>query len=177
MARSLVCLVAVFVAASCFTSVSSSAELPRIINSFQSQERFEAAIRNTSSAPSFILYTVVDDRSGQAHTMCGIAPLLLGAIAREYGPPYDKAGHEKALEIALSSRDHIFHFTKQEALDNIPVRYSQEALISARNMLAGLSERPIRGNFPCDAAIACALIELGQSATMRDRACAVVAVP
>jgi hypothetical protein len=154
-----------------------AAEPPGAAQPFQSQERFEEAIRDNSTSPFFILYTAVDDRTGEARKRCGTANLFRGAIHREYSLPYDKASQAKVTEIVLSSPDHVFHFTKQEALDNIPVRYSQEAIISARKMLAELNEDPILRTFGHNEAVGCALVERGQSARMGDRPSNIIALP
>jgi len=81
----------------------------------QHQDKFETAIRNMSSGPSIILLTVVDDRTRQSRTGCALAPFLLGAIQREMGVSKDKA-----MDVALANSTHEFHFSKQDAIDNIP---------------------------------------------------------
>jgi hypothetical protein len=103
----------------------------------QPQDKFETAIRNASTTPSVILLTVVDDRTGQARTGCAPAPLLLGAIARETG-----AARDKSIDVALANSAHEFHFSRPDALANIP-------FIKAPGV--------------------CAAIAQGRSAVMRDR--------
>jgi hypothetical protein len=103
----------------------------------QPQDKFEAAVRNTSSASSVILLTVVDDRTGQARTGCAMAPFLLGAITRETGVPVDKSA-----DMALANPAHEFHFSRPEALANIPFIKAQGA---------------------------CAAVAQGRSVVMRDR--------
>ena len=62
----------------------------------QSPESFEAAIRNLSTSPSYVLVTVVDARTESAQSICTSAPFLVGAIHLEYGLGYDEAGQMKA---------------------------------------------------------------------------------
>jgi hypothetical protein len=102
----------------------------------QSQANFAAAIRDDSTSPFIILLTVVDDRTGQARTGCTDAPFLIGAIRIE-----TELNEAEAKRLALANTSHVFHFTKQKALDNLPFRY----------------------------AIACTAIEHGSSARIQDR--------
>lgn len=81
----------------------------------QHQDKFATAIRNMSSGPSVVLLTVVDDRTRQSRTGCALVPFLLGAIQREMGVSKDKA-----IDVALANATHEFHFSKQDAIDNIP---------------------------------------------------------
>ena len=85
----------------------------------QPQAQFEAAIRNTSSSPSLILLTVVDDRTGKSWTGCTLAGLLVGAIHRERDEQQHAASVQEAVQIALSNASHVFRFSKQNALDNL----------------------------------------------------------
>ena len=81
----------------------------------QPQERFEAAMLNGSTSPNLILLTIVDDRTGNSWVGCTLAPLLTGAIIRER----DAVSVQEAIQIAISNASHIFHFSKQSALDNL----------------------------------------------------------
>jgi hypothetical protein len=87
----------------------------------QSATTFEKAIRNRSTHTYVIFATIVDDRTGEAHSACIPAPLFLGAIHREYDLKYDAPSIEKAIEIALANPTREFHFSKQAAIDNIPL--------------------------------------------------------
>jgi hypothetical protein len=84
--------------------------------SLQLQYQFEWAVKNRSTSPGFVLLTAIDDRTGQSIAGCTEAPFLLGAIARETGVSGDEAR-----QIALSNTDHVFHFSKQQALDNLSI--------------------------------------------------------
>ena len=130
----------------------------------------------------FVLVTVVDARTESAQTICTDANFLVGAIHLEYVLGYDEAGQMKAFEIALSNQTHEFHFSKQETLNNIPIRYSASDLAAARAVFASLSTTELKAEFSSlfertllisrripREAIACALIERGLSPQMADR--------
>jgi hypothetical protein len=81
----------------------------------QPQAQFEAAIRNRSTSPNLILFTMVDDRTRDSWTGCTLAPLLLGAILKQQRT----ISVQEAIQIALSNTSHVFHFSRQSALDNL----------------------------------------------------------
>jgi hypothetical protein len=85
----------------------------------QPQAQFESAIRNRSTSPNLILFTMVDDRTGDSLTGCTLAPLLLGAILKERDPQQRAISVQEAVQIALSNTSHVFHFSRQSALDNL----------------------------------------------------------
>ena len=113
----------------------------------QSQASFEAAIGNSSTAPSYVLITVVDDGAKTQRSTCTTANLLLGAIHREYGIEYNARGVVEAKRIALTNQSHIFHFSKAEALKNIPSYFSEDDLKSIRAKLATLADEQLRDGF------------------------------
>ena len=114
---------------------------------FQSQASFEAAIRNHSTAPPYVLITVVDDRSKTQRSTCTTSNLLMGAIHFEYGLGYDKKGEAEAERIVLANRTHVFHFSKPKALENIPFSFSEGDLKEIRSKLAGMSVEQLREGF------------------------------
>lgn len=154
----------------------------------QSQASFDAAIKNRSTAPSYVQITVVDAASGTSRSTCTTANLLLGAIHREYSIPFDKAGLSDAERIASSNTTHTFRFSKPEALANIPSTFTDSDLAFVRDKLKDLSESELRDGFSVhgklhsiymqrlpwkqrDAyhdATACVLIERGLSPWMAD---------
>jgi hypothetical protein len=85
--------------------------------------------------------------------------------------------------MVVENHDHVFHFTKQDALDNIPVRYSEADLVAARAAMSPFSAAELQGIFSSlyassgrsafdripREAIACALIERGFSPKQADR--------
>lgn len=154
----------------------------------QSRASFEAAIRNHSTAPPYVLIIVIDERSKAVRSTCTTVNLLLGAIHREYGLDFDDVGSAKTEEIALSHLDHAFTFSRQEALANIPVWYSAADLAAIRAKLAPLTLDQLREGFSSHGklhslyqvkdwewhrayrdATACVLIERGLSPGLGDR--------
>lgn len=148
----------------------------------QSRESYEAAIRNGSTSPSYVLISLVRAYTGQARPVCTTANFLLGAIHREFGLEYGPADVSKAAEIALASHDHTFLFRQPAAIANIPISYSDDDLAAARKFLAPIPTDELTIKFsslfekfrlPTDGynrdAIACALIERGLAPRLSDR--------
>ena len=140
--------------------------------SLQSPESFEAAVRDNSTSPVYVLITVVDDTTGQTKTGCTTANLLLGAIHMEYGLPYDQAAVASAEDMALANSRHVFHFSKADALNNVAFHYSPQDMEAAHQLIQPLSDEQLhkafsqRGELQAMSwatrdARACALIERG----------------
>ena len=110
----------------------------------QSDSLFDMAIKDQSTAPYFVVITVVDDSAKTSRAICTTANLLLGAIHIEQGLDYDDASEKKALKIALSNKTRTFHFLKREALNNIPVEYGPELLDSVREKIHKIPVAAIR---------------------------------
>lgn len=167
-------------------STVSAAETYSKANSAQESKNFESALRNDSTSPSYVMISVIDAKATSMRTVCTIASVLLGAIHREYDLPYDLQGRAKAVEIALSIPTHVFRFTKQTAIDNIPVTsaadvdaaraaFSSLSDVELKTMFSSLdSRRP--ANLSRDAT-ACVLIERGFSPRMADRSAQVYVEP
>ena len=142
-------------------------------------ELFARAINNDSTTSDYVLVTIVSGK-GQERQVCVIAPLLLGAIHREYGIGYDAAGVERARVIALSSTNGRFVLRRRAARANVEPFYNPGELATARSLLRGLStdeivsaleddgllsrweeSSPARRPIAHEAALAHALMELG----------------
>ena len=154
----------------------------------QSRASFEAAVRNRSTAPPYVLITVVDEKAGKVRSGCTTVNAFMGAIHMEHGLDYDPTGEARATDIVLSSQDHVFKFKNRRALENITFAYSEAVLSEVRAKLSGLSEQQLRdgiatsgslpelyqGKRPWQAhdayrdALACVLIERGLSPGMGD---------
>lgn len=149
----------------------------------QSDTSFAAAIRNQSTAPSYVLITEVDGNTGKSRQTCVTANLFMGAIHRENELGYDAEDQMTALHIALTTPDHVFTFTKRTALENIPHSYSDDQLAQVRDALKPLTEKQLLdakareaalgklGAIPYAArrdATACVLIERGLSPGVED---------
>jgi len=113
----------------------------------QSRTSYEAAIRNQSTSPSYVLISVADSETGQLKRFCTTANFLLGAIHHEYGLGYGPADVSKAMEIALGSQNHVFRFHEKAALNNIRATYSEDDLATAAALLAPLSTEELRTKF------------------------------
>jgi hypothetical protein len=169
-----------FISLALVTTTPSAAESVGPNEYVQPQESFEAAVRY--GGYSYVLITMVDMESESVRSTCTTANLLIGAVVKEFGiPTSDKAWFPKAVELALSKKDHVFRFTKQDAVNNIPMKYSASDLATARALFAPLSDAELKAEFssfferkvsvpreiPRDA-IACVLIERGLSPQMAD---------
>ncbi|MDL2357239.1 MAG: hypothetical protein QFF03_18440 [Pseudomonadota bacterium] len=142
----------------------------------QARESYATAVRDQSTSPAWVLITLADDGEHASAKLCTHGAFLIGAIMRE-----TDVGVAQARQLALDNQDHVFHFTKPAALDNLPRRYSEFDLANARALLAPLStpelqhafssliERPllVPNKLP-RAAIACALLERGLSPRTAD---------
>ena len=102
----------------------------------QSRASFAKAIANYSTAPLYVLITVVNDNTGSRRTLCTVAPFLLGAIQHQYHFPISQAGFQKCRQIALANPDHIYHFSQPSALKNLRVFYTPQILDQVRRHLS-----------------------------------------
>jgi hypothetical protein len=147
----------------------------------QPRESYEAAIRNYSTSPSYVMISIAGGETENAKLVCTTANFLLGALHREYGLGYGPADVSKVAEIALASPNHTFRFRQAAALGNIPLRYSDDDLAAARSFLAPIPTDELRAKFsslsresrlPTDGyardAIACVLLERGLSPRLSD---------
>lgn len=98
----------------------------------------------------------MDASSGTGSIRCIFSDTLIDAIILEGGLPLTKAGYDKAISIALASRDHIFRFAQPAA--------RKEIAATPGMMDAGLSK-------------GCKLIEQGKSALWADMQATVVEGP
>ena len=73
-----------------------------------SESLFARALANDSTAPDYVLITVVDPKTHAERTVCRTANLFFGAIHREYGLGYTEAEIKRAKAIALEQRDRVF---------------------------------------------------------------------
>jgi hypothetical protein len=153
----------------------------------QHQARFERAVRDDSTAPYFVLVTIVDDTTNASWTGCTLANSVKGAIHIERNIPYDEASVAHVERIMLTSKDHVFHFSKTKTLGNIPTEtYGRSDLMRARAylrvhgtafLLSDDYEAIGQANQINHAALACAIIERGLSARQGDVAPIVSAEP
>lgn len=119
---------------------------------YQSHAAFETAIRNRSTSPYVVLITVIDDRTGESQTGCTLAPFVVGATYIEkWGPMEGRpaaeitARHEEIEKSVLENTSHIFHFSSQAALDNVPfthdVRFEEACRAIEKGKTARIADR------------------------------------
>lgn len=123
----------------------------------QPQADFENAIRDSSTSPYVVRITVIDDRTGEASTVCVDAHLLTGAIYLDKGGSFeprasgDAPGNflkaerakklQEAADIAVANTSHIFHFSKPEALKSISHRYPEACAAIDQGKRARIADR------------------------------------
>lgn len=78
--------------------------------------------------------------NGQAEEVCVPDAGLIGAIHIQHDLDYDRAGRERALQIALASKKRTFSFTNPKAFDMVKSRYTRSQLASIRGELAKFSD-------------------------------------
>lgn len=102
-----------------------------------SDDLFARALANDSTAPDYVLITVVDPQTHTKRPVCTTANLFLGAIHCEHGPGYTEA---EIKAIALKQRDRIFVFARKAALHNLADYATPQALADVRKIFASKSD-------------------------------------
>ena len=105
----------------------------------QASDVFAKAIANSSTSPSYVLITVINDKTGSRQTLCTVAPFLLGAIGDQYHIPFTDGGMRKIKAIALASKDRTYHFSQERALNNLRPNYTPQVLAQVRSRLKSVS--------------------------------------
>lgn len=149
-------------------NVSSAVE----VSQMQSWDAFQAALRNPTTSPSYVMFTAIDAESEQRRLVCSVSMWLIVAIRREQDLEPQGSVHERPIAIALSNESRVFRF-HEGSLEHNRIN-TAEGLQAARNYLAGLSAEEIKDRFApkgkarlynkdhrTDSAFACALIERG----------------
>jgi hypothetical protein len=144
---------------------------------------FARALANGSTAPDYVLITVVDPKTHAERTVCTTANLFLGALHREHGLGYTEADIRRAKAIALKQRDRRFQFTRKAALENLADYATPQALSDVQQRFAGKSNsrlldrefiaslvpsRPEAAHLAYRDAVARSLLERGIGCTMGD---------
>jgi hypothetical protein len=105
---------------------------------------FTSAIQNHSTAPNYVLITVIDGSSRSNRVVCTEAPFLLGAIHREHNLGYDKTSLQKVDSLALAQRSRTFKFSNPEAIKNVQPRYTEGILDEVRRALKHYTDDELR---------------------------------
>lgn len=143
----------------------------------QSHADFVAAVRNNSTAPSFVKIQITDLNTGATYTACVPASALRGAVHAEQGEPSSREGRRKVFDLIVTNTSHDFGFRTREVLDNFFERPKPEDIQEAGRLLDGtdlpiadfLKSEPAYAFYKINqarrsgrgAALACALIDRG----------------
>jgi hypothetical protein len=144
----------------------------------QDQAHYEQAVSAMSTAPYFVLVTLVDDTKNKSWTGCVPANVVMGAIHIELGVGYDAPAIERVRTVMLTTNDRAFHFANPQALANLPMNtYTPADLDRARAylrahgtqfLLSSDWDKIDAANKLNRPALACAIIEKGLAARMAD---------
>ena len=107
-----------------------AAEAPKGLSAVQ----FESALRNISTAPNYIVITIVNGNTGQQESVCMEAEALLTALYIEHNLKL-----AEATAFALAQPAWIFTFSNTNALGFVERAYSDQILQEARDFLAEMS--------------------------------------
>jgi hypothetical protein len=121
--------------------------LGQVAPSAYTEEMFQTALKNDSTAPNYVLITVRDANTKTSRMICVTTNLLEGAIEREYGLSSSDSDILKEKQILLSNKDRVFVFKKPEALKNIPMYYSEKQLAEVRKVLQSKTNHELMGDF------------------------------
>jgi hypothetical protein len=111
-------------------SASPAADAPKGLSNAQ----FEHALRNISTAPNYILITVIDNNAGKQEAVCIEAQNLLSAISVE-----KKLKWKEAMALSLKQENGAFHFSNAAALKLVSRAYTEAVLAEARDFLADMT--------------------------------------
>jgi hypothetical protein len=172
------------IAVLCLAALAARADDVHVV---QDQTHYEAAVRDMSTAPYFILVTIADDGAKKSWTGCTLPRFVESALDAEHGSANDDAAVARGQQAMLDARDHVFHFANPKALASIPMdAYAPSDLERARAYLhahgtaALLSsdwDKIDAANKLNRTALACAIIEKGLAARMSDGTGEVFAEP
>jgi hypothetical protein len=87
----------------------------------------------------YVLVNVRGCSGSDLRTVCVPAKLFLGAIHLQYELDYDQAGNNRTMQLASTSKNRTFSFTKPDACKNIEPEYTPEQLNQVRTRLAKLT--------------------------------------
>ena len=102
------------------------------------------ALENQSTAPNYVLITLVGSRATTNRVICTEAPFLLGAIHHENNLECDPAGQAKAIALVLKQKNRTFKFSNVDAIKNVQPRYTETELAEMRAAIKGYSDDDLR---------------------------------
>jgi len=157
------------------------------IHFVQDQAHYEEAVRDMSTAPYFVLVTIVDDGAKKSWTGCTLPRFIESAIDAERASANDDAAIARGQQAMLDAKDHVFHFANPKALSSIAMdAYAPSDFDRARAYLHAHGTAFLlssdwgkidAANKLNRTALACAVIEKGLAARMSDGTGEVFAEP
>ncbi len=157
------------------------------VHAVQDQAHYEQAVRDASTAPYFVLVTIVDDGAKKSWTGCTLPRFVESAIDAEHGSANDDEAIARGRQAMLDAKDHVFHFANPKALASVAMdAYAPGDLDRARAylhahgtafLLSSDWEKIDAANKLNRTALACAVIEKGLAARMSDGTGEVFAEP
>ena len=103
-----------------------------------SEDQFDDALRNLTTAPNYVLISVTDSNSELPEVVCVTALDLLGAICNER-----ELGLKEAQEYALKKEDRTYQFSNPKVIKRLSRNYSESMLSDARLIFAGMTVEEI----------------------------------
>jgi hypothetical protein len=153
----------------------------------QDQAHYEEAVRDMSTAPYFVLVTVIDDGAKTSWTGCTLPRFIESAIDAEHGSANDDAAIARGQQAMLDAKDHVFRFANPKALSDVAMDvYAPGDLESARAYLHAHGTAFLlssdwgkidAANKLNRTALACAIVEKGLAARLSDGTGEVFAEP
>jgi hypothetical protein len=110
---------------------SSSMLTASIAPNSLSEDQFDDALRNMTTAPNYVLIIVTDGNSGKQEAVCIDATMLVRAIGIERTLDLNEAE-----EFALKQEDRIYQFSNARAIKSLSRTYTESMLKDAREFLA-----------------------------------------
>lgn len=115
--------------------------LPQTVDTYTAKDmaNFEKAMENLSTAPNYVLVSIVDKNTGKSWGVCMESMELLSAIMKEHDIQSPDA-FEKAVEIIKQNNSKTFTFTKPEVLKYLKPVYAREFLKKIRSEFSYYSD-------------------------------------
>lgn len=102
-------------------------------------DRFVRAVKNQSTAPSYLMATVVHNATEETKRVCLEGPHLFRAIQTENQLGWGRSSWNKVLQIILSNPTHTYKFTHPDAWQQVQPRYSPAMLVTVTEQLRSVS--------------------------------------
>ena len=98
------------------------------------EAQFEHALRNISTAPNYVVITLIDSNTDRQETVCIEAEALLSAVRIE-----QELKWKEAVEFVLKQKDRVFRFSNARALKWVSRAYTEAILAEACEFLANMT--------------------------------------